>query len=182
MRTHTTIRLHAAALLAACALLATACGGNEAADGATSGADRESKAREAALKYAQCMREHGVDMPDPQFSDGGGVLQRGPDGDTPREKARDAEQACRKHMEEAEPPKLSEEQQEEFKQAALAHARCMREHGIENFPDPTFGGDGRVTQRLEKGSGIDPEDASFKKAEEACQDTMPKPPSEESAP
>ena len=45
-------------------------------------------------------------------------------------------------MKEAEPPKLSDEEQEEFKEAALANARCMREHGIENFPDPTFGEDG----------------------------------------
>jgi hypothetical protein len=31
-------------------------------------------AGEAALQFAKCMREHGIDMPDPQVSDEGGVM------------------------------------------------------------------------------------------------------------
>jgi hypothetical protein len=182
MRTPTLIRLLVAALLAAGALAVAACGGDDTADGATSGADRESEAREAALNYARCMREHGVDMPDPTFEDGG-TLQRGPtkEDNLPRSKVREAENACRKYMEDVEPPKLSEEQQQEFKEAALAHARCMREHGIENFPDPTFGENGEARIRLDKGDGLDPEDPDFREAQEACRETMPKP-SEESSP
>lgn len=64
--------------------------------------DPEEMARmkEQALQFAQCMRDNGVDMPDPQFSeDGGGITQSlgGPDGavdpdfDT-------AMEACREHM------------------------------------------------------------------------------------
>src|SRR5262245_43467098 len=39
---------------------------------AVSPEDRE----QALLDYAQCMRDHGIDMPDPQISgeDGGGIL------------------------------------------------------------------------------------------------------------
>jgi hypothetical protein len=180
MRSHTSIRVLAAALLAAGALTVAACGGDDEASGATA-ADRQSKVREAALDYARCMREHGVDMPDPTF-EGAGIRQTGPDERAPRAKVTAAQEACKKYLESIEPPELTEEQQQEFKEAALAHARCMREHGIENFPDPIVGEGGRLTQRLDSRSGIDPESSEFQAAEKACADTMPKPPTEESAP
>jgi hypothetical protein len=184
LRTHSIIRPLAAALLAACALAVAACGGEDPAGSANSAADRESEAREAQLKYARCMREHGVDMPDPVFQSGGGVTQTGPadEDDMKRPKFREAEQACKKYLEAIEAPELSEEESEEFREAALANARCMREHGIENFPDPTFTKDGAAELMIDKGSGIDPEDPEFKAAEKACRDTMPKQLSGESAP
>jgi hypothetical protein len=178
MRTHTSIRVLVAALLAAGALAVAACGGDDAG-GATSAADRQREAREAALDYARCMRENGVDMPDPTF-EGGGIKQMGAENVAPA-KVEAAEKACKKYLEDIEPPKLSDEQQQEFKEAALAFARCMRENGIENFPDPQFGEGGRITQALSRESGIDPEDADFKRAQKACEDKMPQP-REESAP
>jgi hypothetical protein len=48
----------------------------------------------------------------------------------------------------------------------------MREHGIENFPDPTLDENGGVGFKFERGSGIDPNDEQFKKAREACEDTI----------
>jgi predicted small lipoprotein YifL len=43
-----------------------------------------SKMQDAFLEYAACMREHGIDMPDPEFSeDGGGAFQRGGPGMDP---------------------------------------------------------------------------------------------------
>ena len=69
-------------------------------------------------------------------------LEIGPGEATTKEEFEEAQEACSKHMEDIEPPELSEEEQQELKDAALAHARCMREHGIENFPDPTFGENG----------------------------------------
>jgi hypothetical protein len=86
-----------------------------------------------------------------------------------------AEQACRKYMEDVEPPELSPEQQEEMKKAALAHAQCMREHGLENFPDPTFDESGGAQIRIGPGSGLDPEDPDFQAAEKACRDELPDP-------
>jgi hypothetical protein len=168
-------------LLAIVGALAAGCG-DDAGGGTNSAADREREARDAALKYAQCMREHGVDVPDPKFQPGGGATQIGPDEKVPKEKLQEAEQACGKYLEAIEPPELSEEDSEEFRKAALANARCMREHGIENFPDPTFTADGAAELRLDRNSGIDPNDADFKEAEKACRDTMPEPPSGESAP
>jgi hypothetical protein len=170
-------RLASLGLLAMVGVLAVGCGGDPAG-GARPAADRDSEARKASLKYAQCMREQGIDMPDPIFEDGG-TRQRGPDGDVPPTKLKTADQACDKHKPEFEPSDLSEKEQEEFKKAALANARCMREQGIENFPDPTFGGNGQATISIR---GLDPEDPDFREAEEACKDTRPKPRSEESAP
>jgi hypothetical protein len=89
--------------------------------------------------------------------------------------------------EEVEPPELTEEQQKEFQEAALAHARCMGEHGVD-IPDPTFGEDGRAEIRINRrdgASGPKPDDPKWKAAEEACRDRLPsggEGPSTEAAP
>jgi hypothetical protein len=152
----------------ACGLVLTACGAEEPA----SEGDRRTEAREAMLAFAKCMREQGIDMPDPQF-DGGRVTQRGPEERVSPEKMEKAEGACRKYMEDVEPPETSPEQQQEMKERALAHAQCMREHGLENFPDPTFDEDGGAQIRIGPGSGLDPEDPDFQAAEKACRDELP---------
>ncbi len=155
-----------------------ACGGDEEEPAsAASPKTDEQKMRDAQLKFSQCMRENGVDMPDPSSSGGRQAFRVGPGEDTTPEEFEEANKACRKYMEDVEPPERSEEQQQEFKEAALANARCMREHGIENFPDPTFGENGGAQIRIGKGSGIDPDDPDFKEAQEACADLMPEGPS-----
>jgi hypothetical protein len=174
-------RLASLGLLAIVGVLAAGCGGGDTAGGKASAADRERQARDAALKYARCMREHGVDVPDPVF-DGGGINQTGPEEKVPKAKLQQAERACRRYApKEVEGPQLSEEEQREFREAALANARCMREHGIENFPDPTFPGSGEAAIQAPAGA-FDPNDPDFKEAEEACKDTLAKPPSAEATP
>ena len=57
--------------------------------------EQEQKFKEQALKFARCMREHGIDMPDPQFEGGGRMTQRMEQGIDPRsERFRDAQEAC----------------------------------------------------------------------------------------
>lgn len=168
MRIHTLI----AAVLTTSALTLVACG-NDPSTGGDSAANRQSEMQDAALKYTRCMRENGVDMPDPKPGQGGIRLSQ-PDGVSPS-KMHKADAACRKYLEAVKPPEMSEEQQKEFREAALANARCMREHGID-FPDPTFGPNGEASIRIHRGSGIDPESAKFKAAQKACESTMPKPP------
>jgi hypothetical protein len=155
------LRPLAAAPLAALALGLAACGG----DGGTPASAQSARDanRQAELKFARCMREHGVDFPDPG-SGGQGPVKVG--GDATPEELREAEQACESYRKDIKPPELSEEQQQEFKEAALAHARCMREHGID-FPDPTFSEDGGAQIRLGDGR-LDPEDADFNAAEKEC--------------
>jgi len=160
-------------LIAAALTLAVAGCGAEPSSNGGSAADRETKMQDAALKYARCMRENGVDMPDPKM-EGGGIRMTSPKGVSPS-KMGAADKACRKILEAVKPPEMSEAEQKEFRTAALANARCMREHGID-FPDPTFGKNGEASVRIGRGSGIDPESAKFKAAQKACESTMPKPP------
>lgn len=136
------------------------------ADAATTAED-DLDPEDAMLKFAQCMREHGVDMPDP--GPDGGVRING-EGMSP-EQMEAAEAACQKWMDLAMPEDGGRELTEEEKQSFLDMAACMRERGY-NFPDPTFDG-GRVTQKIEKGEGDgaapDPEDPAFEQDRKECE-------------
>jgi hypothetical protein len=155
----------AAAVVAGLAM--TGCGTDDPAAGTS---DRQQQARDAQLAFAKCMREHGVDMPDPEPGERGLEL-RVPEGVSPDE-VNQAQEACDHHLESIEPPELSEEELQERKEAALAHARCMRENGVENFPDPTFQGGG-AQLKIGPESGIDPNSLQFRDAQEACEDKLP---------
>jgi hypothetical protein len=130
-------------------------------DGTTTSEDPE----DAALAFVKCMREHGVDMPDPDA--GGGIRLTVRPGRNAAKVER-AQRACQPLLQKA-APKLSAEQQAAMQDAALAFARCMREHGVD-MPDPTFGKGGIVIQkRANGGTGFDPDDPKFKAAQKACQ-------------
>jgi hypothetical protein len=148
--------------LAAASLALAACGGGE--DPSAASGDDRARFREAALDFAECMREQGVDVPDPSPGSGGRITFAVPPGGDDAAFRR-AQEACQKHLEKARPPELSEEQQREFRERALKHARCMREHGID-MPDPTFDERGGIQQRIE--GDIDPSDPRFQEAQEAC--------------
>jgi hypothetical protein len=54
--------------------------------------------QQAALEFAQCMRRHGIDFPDPQFQDGGAKMTFGGPGMNPNDpRFRTAQQACAKN-------------------------------------------------------------------------------------
>ena len=163
-----TTRLLVAALAATASL--AACGSEKPSKSGATGTG-PADAKKAMLAYAKCMRGHGVDMPDPQFN-GNRIMQRGPQK-VDRAKMRVADKACASIRDSIKPPELSDAKKEEFKKAALANAKCMRAHGIENFPDPTFDENGGAQIRMKKGSGLNPESARFKAAQKACEDTMP---------
>ena len=157
------------------ALAAVGCGGEDSSGGVprlgggttTSGKGQQASRdfEDAALDYAECMRENGVDMPDPQ----GGRFEITPESGGPAEmnapKFRKADGECRKHLANAKPPQISEEDKEAFQEASLEHARCMREHGIE-MPDPTAQEGGGMAVPLD---GLDLNDPEFKKAQKACE-------------
>ena len=98
---------------------------------------------DAALAFAQCMREHGVDMPDPQVGSNGEMsfsIGAGP-GKLDRSKLQEAQEACQDLMPTGlgKPGDIPQEQRD----AMLAFAQCMREHGID-MPDPQFETGGMV--------------------------------------
>jgi hypothetical protein len=131
--------------------------------------------QEAALEFARCMRQHGIDMPDPQFN-GNGITQefkaspgsKGPDD--PKFKA--AQQACNKYLPNGgQPPKLNPQERQQL----VEFARCMREHGID-MPDPGPDSGGIVVKRSGANGRNAPEpedDPKFKAAQQACQQYLP---------
>jgi hypothetical protein len=152
--------------LSAASLFLAACGGG----GAATAGDSRAELREAALKYAQCMRKHGVDMPDPKFNGGGIAVQIGGPGTKriPKATMDEAQRACRKIMERVKPPSMSKEDQAKARESALKMARCMRERGFD-FPDPQFSEGGGIRQRIGgPGSNMNPEDPRFQQAMQAC--------------
>jgi hypothetical protein len=178
------------AIFAVVALVA-ACSGGAAgpsvaslADPAASGSPGASPAasamtpQDAALAYARCMRENGVDMPDPQVTTGsGGEVKIDQQGGAPvsKEKMMAADTECRHFMAAAAPngqgPAMSAEDQDKV----LAFAKCMREHGID-MPDPDFSGGGfaiRVQGSTESGGTGPKDDPKFKTAEAACASLLP---------
>ncbi|HEY8481722.1 MAG TPA: hypothetical protein VIL71_17995 [Spirillospora sp.] len=147
-------------------LTLTGCGddggtGVASAGGAKKGAAEsgEPDRHEKALKFAQCMREHGVDMEDPKPGEGVQIKIRGNKAE--REKGEKALEACRKYSPEADasgpPDPRMQERAREF-------AECMRENGVKDFPDPDPNQRGI---RIERKAGDD--DATFDRAQELCQ-------------
>jgi len=159
----------------AATLFLVACGAEEDPSKPASTQTQEAKNRKAMLDLARCMRENGVDMPDPEFN-GGRVTQRMKGGNP--DKMRAAEKACEKYRSQIKAPEMSASEKEEFKKAALANARCMREHGID-FPDPVFDPNGGARVKIDK--RLNPEGAKFQAAQKACEKTMPDGPSTSTA-
>ena len=105
---------------------------------ATEAPTEELDDEQVVLDLAACLRENGLDIPDPQF---------GPDGPTfadPSVIARidlgsdtfiDALDACGEYLE-ALQPEIDPEQQAEQVEQQLQLAECMRREGMEEFPDP----------------------------------------------
>lgn len=82
-------------------------------------------------RFVTCMQQHGVQAQlGPQ---GHGVSLSG----TPKgpSMAR-AQTACQKYLPGGGPPALTPAQVAQRAKAMLAFARCMRKHGVPNFPDP----------------------------------------------
>jgi hypothetical protein len=121
--------LAVAVAAATCAAALTACGSS--AKPSTGSGSLES----AGLKFAACMRSHGVpNFPDPGA--GGGIEISAGSGINPKSPAfQSARNECFKFLPGGGPGRgpVSESR----KLAMLRLAECMRSHGLSTFPDPT---------------------------------------------
>jgi len=160
-------------------LLAAGCG--VANPFAPANASAKQKAQETALKWAQCMRQHGVNVPDPG-PNGSISVQRGSDTagkvggvtagggvDPQSQQFQDAMNACKRYQptgaQGAGPPS------QQMLDNAAKFAQCMRDHGVP-MEDPQVSGGG---VRVGGGSNsIDPSSDQFKQAQQACQHYMDK--------
>ncbi|MET7331991.1 hypothetical protein [Nonomuraea sp. NPDC005650] len=86
---------------------------------------------EAQLKFAQCMREHGIDMPDPQNGQMKVEIPRG----MSRDKVDKAHKACQPIMDAVVRNRTPSPQ--EYDQM-VKFAQCMRKQGVD-MPDPKPG-------------------------------------------
>jgi hypothetical protein len=117
------------------------------------------------VKFAQCMRDNGVDMPDPEDDGKGGVVMRAVPGDEAGAdgqagKFETAHNACKQFLPnggEYKPP--SPEEQDKMRQ----QAKCMRDKG-HNWPDPNFEGNTGQAEPLT----LDLEDEKVKQDMKDC--------------
>jgi hypothetical protein len=174
------LRTAAVSILGATAL--AACGGSNKPTG--SARQSLAAARSDAIAYSRCMRSHGV----PNFPDlgghGGGIsIQASQTAGSGRTLTvngvpvsapafQSAQQSCQKYLPKG--PAPSAAQLTRLRAGALAMARCMRAHGVPNFPDPVIttgpGGHGvGVRVRIGgPGSGFDPNSPAFLAAQQTC--------------
>jgi hypothetical protein len=120
-------------MMAALALVAALGAGCSGTPEATDAAD---STRDKAMKFSQCMRDNGVtDFPDPDPSGEltvDGVLN-GTSLDPNTATWKKAIEACK----DLQPAGFTGHQRNaEEQKAALQFARCMRDNGIRDFPDP----------------------------------------------
>ncbi|MFI6283773.1 hypothetical protein ACIBCM_03265 [Streptomyces sp. NPDC051018] len=171
-RTRTALAVLPLALTLALAGCSSGSDGQDVASAATGKAagsqdGKEGKDAEAAggggdkaLQFAKCMRENGVPMEDPK--DGRFVLEL--DKKTNKADVDKAMKACREFQPSGKgkgktDPKAAESMRK--------LAQCMRENGVEGFPDPAPGGG----IRMDRSVGEDPD---FKAAHEKCKAKGPK--------
>lgn len=164
--------LRPAAALLAVAALATACGGGSPGtagrgSGNAGSASSGSSTYQKALAYASCMRQHGVqNFPDPNSSGHFTLSGINPNSS----QYQNAESACKSL---APFGNTSPAQKQTFLNEALKFARCMRSHGITNFPEPSQNSSGGVTFNAGSGSGVDTSSPQYQSAMQACRSDLP---------
>jgi len=127
---------------------------------------------EAVLGFAACMREEGIDFPDPVVDRDGNVgfdlLTLRKVGQVDEDALTAAFENCSSHLEGVE---FGFEQlfNAEFQDQLVAFSGCMRDHGFD-MPDPDFsdlGESGRLYPPF------DVNDPDFDVAFDACRDALP---------
>ncbi|WP_205825486.1 hypothetical protein [Microbispora catharanthi] len=147
-------------------LLVTAAACTNAADGkgvaSVDGSTRPSASQSLSrmdqfLRYSQCMRKEGVPMTDPEV-EGDNVRAGTYDKDSvDMRKVAAAEEACKQYR----PPRETGPGMALKDELARRFARCMREQGVEKFPDPNPDGPTQTGPEV----GQDPQ---YREARKTC--------------
>jgi hypothetical protein len=167
MTRHTRSVLFAVPLLVLAVALG-ACGGDSTGGDSDGGNATQASDHEKQLAFARCMRDNGVDMPDPKpIGDGGLAVAAGSAADANDPAFNAALEKCRSKLPNGGQPRpLTPEQREK----QLAFAKCMRENGITDFPDPPAEGAPRQAPKLPKPGepGYEAAIDGYQKAAEKC--------------
>ena len=147
-----------------CTVALAACGSTASSSGTSTGLGNAT-----SVAFAQCMRAHGVpNFPDPLPS--GGFARGTIDKHSPA--FQNAQKACVHLLKAgaAQPGPTAAQ-----RTAGVTYARCMRAHGVPNFPDPVTSSPAPNTNAIVQGglifplgSTIDPNSPAFKHADAAC--------------
>ncbi|MBL7495774.1 hypothetical protein I6A84_37760 [Frankia sp. CNm7] len=148
-----------AAGLGVVAVLLAGCGSGGDAAAAPGAGVLATATTSPALTYAECMRDHGVDMADPDPSTG--VPQFGAGVDPAEPAVQQALAACQDLL----PAGIREEPTEADLDVYVSFAQCMRANGLPGFPDPQPGAAGG----LFAGADVDRDDPAFQQAAQRCQ-------------
>jgi pyruvate/2-oxoglutarate dehydrogenase complex dihydrolipoamide acyltransferase (E2) component len=143
-----------------------ACGGS--ASNPTAGQAKDAK----LVKFAKCMREHGVNVSTPTGSTGL-VKVTGNAGSPHALEA--AQHACKAYEPSAQNANVSPQERVAREEAVQKFARCMRKHGIDVHAE-TSGGGARIGIQVHAGAnagGPNPESPAFQSAQKACQGLLP---------
>ena len=145
--------------VAGVALVVGGCGGSSSSTSSTSAQSANSN---QLVKYAQCMRSHGLpDFPDPVNGRLELKATQGGDLDPSSPAFQAAQRACKSLA----PAGLGSAPSPQRQAQLLRVARCMRAHGVPAFPDPSFSG-GVFALKLPR--GIDTRSPQFQAAIQAC--------------
>ena len=169
-------RFATGALAVGCAAVIAACGSSSSPNSAQTGTN----ASHAALltKFSACMRSHGVpDFPDPSTSQNGdnsfgidGYNFNLPSNLRLQSPAyEDADKQCRSLIGGGSSTPRNPAVLAKAREAAIAQAQCMREHGVPNFPDPTVSSSGGGIVSKSGAPGINPRSPAFQHAQQDCQ-------------
>ena len=122
---------------------------------------------DAPVKFAQCMRQHGMTwFPDPDAD--GRTVVKVPKSVDP-EKFEAAQEACQQFAPDGGD---AAEPDPEMVEMSRRLAKCMRENGVPDFPDPQPNGSIEL-HRGKDGDGVGPGDPAFDKAEQKCSQYLP---------
>jgi hypothetical protein len=145
-----------AAAIASLALLAAGC---RSSSPASPNAASPASFTTAAFKYSRCMRDHGLpSFPDPTMTHHDGQQVAYLTATTPIDPSpafETAQNACRGILPppiNASPTQLAQ-QRDTGEQHLLAFAKCLRNHGVPDFPDPNS--QGQLTLEMVNAAGVD---------------------------
>jgi hypothetical protein len=117
------------------------------------------------VAFARCMRSHGLaNFPDPTSSGGGFVFKVSGGIDPNSTQFKAAQHACRKYM----PAGSTSAGGGPSKAVLLAYAKCMRAHGVTNFPDPVKFPGGSTSWGFDLVGQVTQTSPAIQEANQAC--------------
>lgn len=155
-------------VVASLALLGAGCGSAGPSSRSSTGQSSSDNPAAAAFKYADCMRSHGVSgFPDPRVSSSPGhvsIAMVAPASLAGSRHFKSAQRACQGIM--PSPGNAVRSDQPQRRQALLALARCLRAHGVSDFPDPNP--QGQITSEMLSAARVDFRSHFFLQAALGC--------------